>query len=137
MKYIAISNSKKFSGHLIFEYDDNQQLILYQNCTDMSEKNLNYMFAKFPFTRDALFQISPNLKIEEVIDITFNNFWNTYDKKINKKRCQELWERISASDKQVCLSKINKYKSFCKANNRIAKDPDTYLRNRSWEDELY
>jgi len=137
MKKYAVSSTKKaFEGTLMFEYDEEGILELFQNDSSMTVEQLIFLHSRFPFVESELLNISKNLKVEEITDVTFDCFWEKYDKKVNRKRTEILWYKLSIADRQVCLSKINKYKNYCRMNNRLMKDPDTYIRNRSWEDEL-
>jgi hypothetical protein len=129
--------SRLFKGQLIFGYDENGILIKFINEAELSDTQMFFLRSNFPFCDDELPKIAGKSgKIEKIIDLSFDRFWDIYGKKVNRKRCEDLWKRISDGDKQACLSKIKKYQVYCKLNNRILKDPDTYLRNRNWEDEL-
>ena len=46
---------------------------------------------------------------EKNINSSFNNFWNLYNKKIGKKRCLYLWNRLSKDDKIKILVHAPKY----------------------------
>ena len=132
-----IFTSKLFKGQILFGFDEQDTLVKFINEAELTDEQIKYLTHNFPFTLSDLHKIlGKSGKIEELIDVTFENFWERYDKKVNKKRCEQLWFKLTEADRQVCLSKIQRYKNYCKMNNRITKDPDTYLRNRSWEDEL-
>jgi len=135
-KYAIASTKKAFEGTLMFEYDEEGVLLYYQNDSTMTTDQIKFLHQRFPFIEDDLLKISPAIKVEEITDVTFDCFWTKYDKKVNRKRTEILWYKLSIADRQVCLSKINKYKNYCRLNNRLMKDPDTYIRNRSWVDEL-
>ena len=65
----------------------------------------------------------------------FEKFWNYYDKKRKKKKCQTKWMQISSADKNLIREHLPKYiKSTPEKQYR--KDPYTYLNNESWNDEI-
>lgn len=66
---------------------------------------------------------------------SFNDFWEIYDKKVGKKVAEKLYSKISASDKAKIFEHIEPYKQST-PNKKYRKDPETYLRNRAWEDEI-
>jgi hypothetical protein len=63
-------------------------------------------------------------------------FWQRYDKKINRKRCEPLWEKLSKPKQVAAWAGIDAYNKFLQANSwRKKADPETYLRNEMWENE--
>ena len=70
----------------------------------------------------------------EIID-EFGMFWNLYDKKVGKEKCQKLWHKLSKKDKEKCLDYIPLYKQ-AQPDKKFRKNPETFLRNKSWNDEL-
>jgi hypothetical protein len=132
-----VFTSRTFQGNLFFSFDDDRILVKFVNEAQLNDDQLAFLQRNFPFTEELLSKIlGKHGKLEEIMDVSFEKFWTTYDKKVNKKRCEELWYKLPQNLRQLCLSKIQKYKNYCKMHNRVMKDPDTYLRNRSWEDEL-
>ena len=66
--------------------------------------------------------------------ITYEQFWNAYDNKVNNKRALALWDKLSHVDKVAAFVGIKIYNRHLQKNPWKTKaDPDTYLRNRSWE----
>ncbi len=63
----------------------------------------------------------------------FENFWNLYDKKIDRAKCLPKWNRLTEADR-VSIMEI--LPTYLKANPEIKyrKNPATFLNNRSWED---
>lgn len=72
--------------------------------------------------------------IEE--DLTFERFWNTYGYKVgSKSKAMKLWNNLSDADKFACLKRINAYKHYLERTGIAQAYPETYLRNRRWEDQ--
>lgn len=66
---------------------------------------------------------------------SFDDFWNEYDKKRSRNKAVKLWDKISQKEKEAIMEYLPGYKSAT-PEIQFRKDPDTFLRNRSWEDEL-
>jgi len=132
-----VFSSKLFTGSMHFGYDEEGILNKFLNYAQLNDKQLQYLTGNFPFVESDLQKlVGSSGKIEQVVDVSFEKFWTMYAKKVNKKRCESLWYARTEDERQLCLSKIPKYLNYCKLNRRIVKDPDTYLRNQSWVDEL-
>lgn len=65
----------------------------------------------------------------------FDTFWNLYDKKVGKPKCIKLWARLSQKDKEQCLAYIPYYVQ-AQPDKQYRKNPETFLRNKSWHDEI-
>ena len=66
----------------------------------------------------------------------FEDFWNQYDKKVgDKKKLSVKWEKLSENDKKNILEYIPKYKAT-KPKKQFRKNPEAFLNNQTWEDEL-
>lgn len=70
------------------------------------------------------------------VEVTFEMFWKTYHKKINKARAVKLWNSLTETDRANAYVGIRPYNKYLFENKwRSKADPDTYLRNRYWENE--
>lgn len=65
----------------------------------------------------------------------FDEFWELYDKKVAKPKCMKLWEKLTNREKADCLEYIPLYKE-AQPDKQYRKNPETFLRNKSWNDEL-
>lgn len=73
--------------------------------------------------------------VEEETSASFEVFWNLYDKKVGKEKSIKLWEKLSGRDKNACMEYIPRYKQ-AQPDKKYRKNPETFLRNKSWKDEL-
>lgn len=74
--------------------------------------------------------------VEADYEITFDQFWNDYGKKINKSRSILLWQKMNKAMQLAAWTGIKKYDAYLKKESWRGKaDPETYLRNRYWENE--
>lgn len=77
-----------------------------------------------------------NVQYAEVMEqFPFETFWNAYNKMRNRGECELIWQRLSDTDKANIMQHVAKYIAST-PNKKYRKDPITYLKNRSWEDEI-
>lgn len=65
----------------------------------------------------------------------FDEFWDAYDKKVDKKKSKQKWKKLSKGDKEDVMEFIPIYKAY-QPDARYRKNPTTFFNNRSWEDEF-
>ncbi len=67
---------------------------------------------------------------------SFNDFWDDYDKKRgDKQKLVKMWNKLSDNEKMLIREYIPKYKE-AEPEKQYRKDPQTFLNNKSWNDEL-
>lgn len=77
-----------------------------------------------------------NSSIEESKkELSFEVFWKLYDKKVGKTKAQKLYDALSVEDRKAAIDYIPLYKQS-RPDKQYRKNPETFLRNRAWEDEL-
>lgn len=70
------------------------------------------------------------------INISFDSFWNLYDKKVGEKsKLNKKWDNLSDKDREQIMRYIPKYKES-QPNKKFRKNPDTFFNNKSWLDEI-
>ena len=67
--------------------------------------------------------------------ISFGTFWDLYDKKINKTKCEKRWDKLTVEIQEAIISHIPKYKE-AQPDKQFRKHPYTFLNNNGWEDEI-
>lgn len=65
----------------------------------------------------------------------FSEFWEFYDKKKDKQRAEKVYKKISLRDRKCIFATLQAYKDST-PDKQYRKNPETYLRNRTWEDEI-
>lgn len=119
-----------------------------------SDGLLTYMEMRGTFTREGWLAVTSrismelvptaldelkamNLKVAEVpLTFTFDDYWEAYREKRNRLRAEKLWARLPDADRINAIAAIARYDKWLAYKGIAKKDPDTYLRNRSWEDEF-
>ena len=68
--------------------------------------------------------------------IEFENFWNLYDKKVgDKKKIFKKYTALPEQDKLKIQETLKDYISST-PDKKFRKNPETYLNNHSWNDEI-
>lgn len=83
--------------------------------------------------------VSGSVNEEEVDSVSakaevFERFWNMYNKKTSRKKCETKFNKLSTSDKDKIFSTLPNYIKLT-PDPQYRKDPSTYLNNESWNDE--
>jgi hypothetical protein len=134
VKYML--TSKSFEGDVVFGFEGGF-LVFFKNSAKMNELQIRWLFTNFPFTLESLEAISAKItgKLDLVPqDLGFDAFWEAYGKKINRKRCEPLWKKLSDAEKMTCLISIPAYNGYLKrVSYRPKMDPENYLRRESFQ----
>jgi hypothetical protein len=70
------------------------------------------------------------------INISFDIFWDLYDKKVgDKEKLKKKWDSMKDDDRSSIIEYIPKYK-LIQPEKKFRKDPQTFFNNSSWNDEL-
>jgi hypothetical protein len=121
---------------MLFAYDDEGVLINFENHATLSTKQLLFLKENFPFAWQDLSRLNgKHAKIEEHVDITFENFWETYNYKRGKIKAKEVWNKLSDDAKFKAISYIHKYKYEMKLKGYDMLYPERYLSRRRFDDE--
>jgi hypothetical protein len=132
--------SPSFTGEAELVYNTNETLIW----IDMSKTNMaaNLVTAfknKVPANVQQLaaaFADTMATVVEADYEVSFEMLWLKYDKKINRKRCEPLWNKLSKTEQVRAFNGIDAYNKFLKREGwRSKADPETYLRNQYWLNE--
>ena len=74
-------------------------------------------------------------RIDDKIEIAFEEFWFLYDKKTGKDKAYKKFIKLSNKDHIDILKAIPNY-VIATPDKTYRKDPLTYLNGRHWEDEI-
>lgn len=70
------------------------------------------------------------------INIDFDIFWDLYDKKVGDKvKLKKKWDSLTDKERETAITHIPLYKKS-KPDKQFRKDPQTYLNNKSFNDEI-
>lgn len=132
--------SPAYSGEADILYDETGRLVKFDlMATDMHSNLVESFKNKVPALIDGLaeaFAGSRATVVETTFIVGFDMFWHKYDRKINKKRCEPLWAKLSMADQVSAYYGIDAYNKFLKKETwRPKGDPEKYLKDRYWENE--
>jgi hypothetical protein len=128
--------STNFTGQVTFGYRFDGKLMFFHNEGDMSEEHFQYLLSFLPLHVSQLdkFRKSAMSTITEIpADVSWERFWETYNQKINAKRCKPLWEALTDYDKMLAIVKITHYLKYCERKNINVANPEKYLRDRYFD----
>lgn len=70
------------------------------------------------------------------VKFPFHKFWDLYDKKVgDKEKLMRKWDALSNTDQETAMTNIPLYK-LAEPDKQFRKNPETYLNNKSWNDEI-
>jgi DNA-binding transcriptional regulator YhcF (GntR family) len=90
------------------------------------------------FEQATIFKLEEVKSKEELLKIEFNKFWKYYDLKINEKDCFVKWKKLSTATKDKIRKHLPEYIKSTNTDGTYPsrKNPLTYLRKESWNDEI-
>ena len=65
----------------------------------------------------------------------FEDFWNTYDKKVERAKCEFLYAKIGEDDRAIIKATLPDYVAST-PEVKYRKNPQTYLNGKCWNDEI-
>lgn len=69
-------------------------------------------------------------------NINFSVFWDLYDKKVGEKeKLEKKWLSLTDTEREKAIQQIPKYK-LSQPEKKFRKNPETYLNNKSFNDEI-
>ena len=80
--------------------------------------------------------VSNNNTINKQINIAFSEWWDLYDKKVgDKTKLEKKWKNLSDNERQKAIDHTTLYR-FTQRDKKYRKNPETYLNNKSFNDEI-
>lgn len=128
-----------------FKYDLNGNLIAFEIVSGILTTNqMRWLFTNTHFPAIESIMVNkwiPLLKKDFEIDIgepdiSFDAFWKIYKYPVQKKRSQAIWEKLSKADRIKAIKAIKSYDGMLSRKKIDKAMPDTYLRNRRYEDDF-
>ena len=71
---------------------------------------------------------------DKTINIPFDDWWAIYGKKIDRKKCERKWSRLSNKTRLAIMEHTPKYVRAT-PDAQYRKNPSTYLNSETWNDE--
>ncbi len=123
-------------------FDKHQQLDKIEKAREVSRLSSKKYREKIKLLGDGHVNESDETEKEIDIDkekeqellIEFERFWNLYNKKAAMDKSLKLWYKLSNKEKEKIFETLPNYINST-PDKQYRKNPDTYLRNKSWNDE--
>ena len=64
----------------------------------------------------------------------FEEFWNTYNKRVGKEKTKSKWAKLKDKEVDAIFKALPSY--IASREVKFRKDPERYLTHRVWEDEM-
>lgn len=126
-KYIL--TSPKFQGSVTFGYDDHDNLVFYFNESD-NLPAVQWLKMHLPVNEVELQNLKTKIEgtIKEVpSDLSFDFFWDSYDKKINRKRSEGIWKKLTDAVKMKAIMNIKPYDAYLQRTGIAKAHADNYI----------
>lgn len=68
-------------------------------------------------------------------DNGFSEWWDMYDKKIDRGKCEKKWSKLTDAEKRACIAATPAYVAST-PDLQFRRHPMTYLNNKSWENQI-
>jgi hypothetical protein len=69
----------------------------------------------------------------KLLAITFDDFWEKFDYKFDRKRAEDKWKKLPPEQKQNAFDYIEKYKNELRRSGVAQMYAKTYLQNQVWK----
>lgn len=79
--------------------------------------------------------INENVNTSFIINVPFDVFWELYDKKVDRAKCEVKWNKLTDQEREDCVYKVPGYIQST-PDKKYRRDPETYLNNKSWNNEI-
>lgn len=73
------------------------------------------------------------IKVKLIEDFEF--FWNTYNKKIDRVKCEKIWNKLTLDEIKKILNSVEQYVN-ANPDLQYRKNPSTYLNGKCFNDEI-
>ena len=64
----------------------------------------------------------------------FDDWWNLYDKKIDRTKCEAKWKRLKQKEREDAFAHTKLYVEAT-PEVKYRRNPETYLNNKNWNDK--
>jgi glutaredoxin len=139
IKHWLIHNSIRKDRYIPTKYlDEKNMLVIKDNnsYTELRQPNGNHWLHQGKLIQGKL---SKDIYTSKVDKISFDEFWKLYPNKVEKKKSEEKWNRLSIEIQRIILLDIPKRKSgekWSKDNGKYIEMPTTYINGERWNDEI-
>lgn len=147
--WVKIVNNKKYNNYTGSINEKAKAKELKDIPNEIKDYSINTLSIGYQETSDSLYnkksEIINNksikggvggIKSEEKEKINFNIFWEAYQKKVgDKEKIEKKWDKLPRAEQELVIDYLPKYIE-AQPEKRYRKNPETFLNNKSWNDEI-
>lgn len=68
---------------------------------------------------------------------SFDVFWDVYGKKVDRKKCESKWARLTEEQRRLAMNHVPRYIASSSGRElKYRKNPLTYLNGECWNDDI-
>ena len=136
---ISSNNGETFNKQLL-NFSQKYQVSKEKNAKRIAEWRENQQVSE-NVTRSELVSNTPKVNKSKVKLIKVNNiedfefFWETYNKKIDRVKCEKIWDKLTLEEINKITLSVQKYVE-ANSDSQFRKNPFTYLNGKCFNDEI-
>ena len=138
MKNYLITH-KETNSEMLFKYSLKGVLTEFKLNFKPRKEFYRLLQPPFPFLITGIepFKSDSKFRVQEIKNnLSFENFWNSFGYKFgNKKKAENVWKLLTEVQKAKAIAYIPKYKNMIINSNINHLYPETYLRQRRYEND--
>lgn len=120
--------------HVVYDKPFNGEPLTEKPC--MVEPSMDKPLPDDPQLQSTTSISTNNKVINNKECVSFEEFWNLYDKKVGDiDKIRIKWNKLQYQTQLIAIDHIKKYK-IAQPNKKYRKNPDTYLNNKGYYDEI-
>jgi hypothetical protein len=136
---ISTNNGETFNKQLL-NFSQKYQVSKEKNAKRISEWRENQQVSE-NVTRSEHVRNAPKVKESKVKLSKVNNikdfecFWEIYNKKIDRVKCEKIWDKLTLEEINKITLSVQKYVE-ANSDSQFRKNPFTYLNGKCFNDEI-
>lgn len=100
-----------------------------------SKDSIDKPYNKEPYNKErGVIAIASDVEVLSESIYEFELFWDDYDKKVDRTKCEKKWSRMSESEKEVIKEFVPIYVSST-PEKKYRKNPLSFLNAKTWNDD--
>ena len=134
--YISLNSNNKFTILSVCKYNTYQGTVTTKEQQSNNKVTTKEQQSNNKVTQTRMNKNEENDNNDKNIDSDFENFWNLYDKKVgDKNKIIKKFNALKEADKTKIFESLPEY-IISTPDKKFRKNPETYLNNHSWNDEI-
>jgi len=133
-------HSPKLPEPVTFKFNSKGLLTAFESI-GLTDEQLQWVYDHFPAHISSIAILRDKKKLNfvevpEVVDFDrfFNNYSTLYGDRLDKKKAEQIWTRMSTAKQLAAYEFIPRFFNRCKRNGVAAKYAKTYLSQEPWND---